>query len=118
MKIFYLFTLLFWGTSSFAESFYFSQENKKLGLAFYKKQIYEGCTTPKKLMDPISLDEMKKKSIQVLKYVNEDFSKAFTENPLVKVALIKEMDDLARDSNCQRPGNDCRARLLGLAMFY
>lgn len=118
MKTFYLFTLLLWGTSSFAESFYFSQENKKLGLAFYKKQIYEGCTSPKKIMDPISLDEMKKKSIQVLKYVNEDFSKAFTENPLVKVALIKDLDALTRDSNCQRPGNDCRARLLGLSMFY
>lgn len=118
MNVIYLLTLLSWTTFSFAESFYFSPENKKLGLDYYKKQIYSGCSNLKKVQDPLSPVQMKQLTEQVLKMVSEDFSRAFAENPLVKVALLKDLDVLAKDPACQRIGNHCRTRLLGIPLFY
>lgn len=118
MNVIYLLTLFFWTTFSFAESFYFSPENKKLGLEYYKKQIYSGCSHLKKVQDPLSPVQMKQLTEQVLKLVSEDFSRAFAENPLVKVALLKDLDALAKDPSCQRMGNHCRTRLLGIPLFY
>lgn len=119
MNVTYFLAILFFSTTfGHAESFYFSPENKKAGLEYYKKSIYEGCTSLKNLQDPLTPQEMKTYVEQVMKLVNEDYSRAFKENPLVKIALEKDMDALARDSNCQRLGNDCRARLVTIPLFY
>ncbi len=115
---FVLAILLFTPTFSFAEPFYFSPQNKKAGLDYYKKIIYNGCSTLKGLQEPIPEPEMKKYVQQVMKLVNEDYSRAFKENPLVKLAWEKDMEALLKDSNCQRPGNDCRARLITIPLFY
>lgn len=119
MNVIYLLTLLLWTTFSFAEeTFYYSPENKKQGLAFYKKQIYRGCQELKKVQEPLSPVQMKENTDLVMKLVSEDYSRAFTENPLVKVALLKDLDALAKDPSCQRLGNDCRVRLLSIPLFH
>lgn len=110
--------LFLYTTFAFAETFYFSPQNKKTGLDYYKKTIYNGCSSLKPLQEPVSQAEMKKYVGQVMKLVNEDYTRAFKENPLVKIAWEKDMEALARDTNCQRPGNDCRARLITIPLFY
>ncbi len=116
--IYALIILLLTSTFSYAEPFYFSPQNKKTGLDYYKKIIYNGCSSLKALQEPIPQEEMKKYVQQVRKLVNEDYSRAFKENPLVKIAWEKDMETLLKDSNCQRPGNDCRVRLITVSLFY
>lgn len=119
MNVTYALTILLLTTTfSYAEPFYFSPQNKKAGLDYYKKIIYNGCSSLKTLQEPIPQEAMKKYVQQVRKLVNEDYSRAFKENPLVKIAWEKDMETLLKDSNCQRPGNDCRARLITVSLFY
>lgn len=52
------------------------------------------------------------------KIVEENFSQAFEENPKVKTEFNKDLDAMAKDTFCQQQGNNCRAKLLSLSIYY
>ena len=101
-----------------AQHEYFAPENKKEGIAYYKRRIYNGCSDLKEKQDPVSVDDMKRLVGGTIKIIEENFSKAFDENPKVREAFKKDMYEVLKDQSCQREANDCRARLMGLSMFY
>lgn len=118
MKAFSLFLLLFANTAALAQQEYFTSENKQEGVKHFKRRIYAGCSDLKEKQDPVSADEMRKLVTGTIQIVEENFSKAFDENPKVRAAFKKDMGELLRDSSCQRQSNDCRARLLSLSLYY
>lgn len=117
MKLFAL-ILMPWMVDAFAQSTYFTVENKIAALEAYQKKIYEGCSYPKEQQDPVSSKQMKGLVNQAYSILNENFSKAFQENPKIKEALEKDLNNLSLDPECQKLGNHCRAKLIGLSLFY
>jgi glycerol-3-phosphate cytidylyltransferase-like family protein/cytidylate kinase len=105
-------------SGAFAQQEYFTPENKKEGIAYYKKRIYSGCSDLKEKQEPVSVEEMRKLVANSVKIVEENFSKSFDENPKVRESFKKDMLTIMRDQNCQLEGNDCRARLMGLSLYY
>ncbi len=117
MRIFvFLFMFLCFGVS--AQQEFFTTENKTEAIGYYKDRLYRGCSDLKEEQEPISPKEMKKIVALTLKVVEDQYSQAFEENPKVKNAFQKDLLDLSKDPSCQKPGNDCRARLLGLSIYY
>lgn len=106
------------GPQSWAQQEYFSDYNKEQGLIYFKKKIYNGCVALKEKQEPVTAQELKEKGELVVKQVNHIFSKAFKENPKVQKAFEAEVKKLSESSRCQRYGNDCRASLVGTAMYY
>lgn len=118
MNLFYLFVTFLSISGAFAQQEYFTPENKKEGVAFYKKRIYNGCSDLKEKQDPVPVPDMRKIVASAVKIVEENFSKSFDENPKVREAFKKDMLGILRDQSCQLEGNDCRARLMGLSIYY
>lgn len=118
MQAFYWFILIFTVSGAFAQQEYFTPANKKEGIAYYKKRIYAGCSDLKEKQDPVSINEMRKIVATTLKIVEENFSKAFDENPKVREAFKKDIYEVLKDKSCQAEGNNCRAKLLGLSIYY
>lgn len=118
MRAFYLFISVFWTLGALAQQSFFTPENKQAGFEYYKKRIYQGCSDPKEKQDPVSAEEMKKLVNESMNIVQTNFLKAFSENPKVAAAFRKDLSDLSRDMICQKEGNDCRAKLMGLSIYY
>lgn len=118
MNIIYLLCLSFLGFNAFGQQEYFTPENKKDGVKYFKDRIYRGCSDLKEKQDPVSPKDMAKIVSTTKKIVEENFSQAFVENPKVKAAFNKDMDSIAKDPLCQKEGNDCRARLMALSLYY
>lgn len=116
MKVFYLFLIM--STAAFGQQEYFTAANKKSGLEHYQERIYRGCADVKKKQDPISVPEIKRIVSGARKTVEENFSRAFEENPKVKAEFDKDLDAIAGDPVCQQSGNNCRAKLLSLSIYY
>lgn len=118
MKAFCWFMLVFTVTGALAQQEYFTPDNKKEGVAYYKKRIYAGCSDLKEKQEPVSVEDMRKLVANTVKVVEENFSKSFDENPKVREAFKKDMFEVLKDKSCQLEGNDCRAKLLGLSIYY
>lgn len=118
MRFFIIFSMLTMISGAWAQQEYFTPENKKEGVEYYKKRIYAGCSDLKEKQDPVSPADMKKIVAKTVQIVEENFSRAFDENPKVRSAFQKDMLEILRDQSCQRTGNDCRAKLLGLSIYY
>jgi len=103
---------------AFSQQEYFTAQTKKEGIDYYRHKIYRGCSDLKVKQDPVSVMEMERLVGETQKIVEENFKKAFQENPKVKSAFEKDLKALLRDAGCQRLGNDCRAKLLGLSIYY
>ncbi len=116
MKAFYL--LLIVPSMAFAQQEYFTEANKKRGLEHYQERIYRGCADIKKKQDPVSVEEMNKIVSGAKKTIQQNFSRAFEENPKVRDEFKKDMDSMAKDPVCQVEGNNCRAKLLSLSIYY
>ncbi len=109
---------LLWASNVFAQQEYFTPENKRDGLAYYKKQFYKTCTRLKPKQDPVPPEEIRRLAAEVTGLVGRSYRQAFAENPKVRAALERDLAEVAASDACQREANDCRARLAGLAMFY
>lgn len=116
MKVFYLFLIM--STAAFGQQEYFTAANKKTGLEHYQERIYRGCADLKKKQDAISVPEIKRIVSASRKTVEENFSRAFEENPKVKAEFVKDLEAIAKDPVCQKEGNNCRAKLLSLSIYY
>lgn len=116
MKAFYLF--LFMSSVAFAQQEYFTEANKKSGLEHYQERIYRGCADLKKIQDPVSVEEINKIVNGARKTVEQNFSRSLDENPKVKAEFNKDLDAIAKDPVCQQEGNNCRAKLLSLSIYY
>lgn len=112
-----LFSLLL-ATHVFGQQEYFSDHNKTQGLIYFKKKIYNGCVALKEKQEPISSKELKESGGKIITHANKSFSKAFKENPKLHTAFESDIKKLAEESSCQRFGNDCRARLVAISMYY
>lgn len=116
MKAFYLF--MFMSTAAFGQQEYFTEANKKDGLEHYQERIYRGCAEKKKIQDAVSVEEINKIVSGARKTVEQNFSRAFEENPKVRAEFNKDLDAIAKDPVCQQEGNNCRAKLLSLSIYY
>ncbi len=116
LRIFYLFVVscsLAWGQQE-----YFTPENKKDGLEFYKNLLYRGCADLKEKQEAITPKEMERLVNESLWILQKRFSQAFEENPKVKASLLKDLKKIMTNPYCQKEGNNCRAKLLGTSIFY
>ena len=104
--------------SAQARQEYFSQENKLREVELYRNRLYRGCSNLKQNQDPVPQEEMNRLVSSILKKVTKNFSRAFKDNPKVKSAFEKDLEALKKDSSCQAIGNNCRADLLGLSLYY
>ncbi len=117
MKFFAL-ILMPWAIDAFARQSYFTSSNKRAVIESYQKLIYEGCSDPKEKQGPVSVEQMNDLARETSSILKENFSKAFSENPKLEDALKKDLKELSQDSNCQKTGNNCRAKFLGISLFY
>jgi hypothetical protein len=117
MNIFYLLILLT-GNLLWAQSDYFSVENKKKGLKYFEQQIHKGCTSYKSERVPITPEEMKSLTTIASDMVSKRFSKAFKESPKVKEHYLKDIQELSREKLCQLKNNHCRIKILAISMYY
>lgn len=118
MRFFYLFLCLILPVLSWAQQSYFTPHNKADGLVYYKDLVYRGCSDLKEKQDPLTPKELNTLSAFTKNLVNETFSQAFSENPKVKASFEKDLEQLTKDPACFKEGNDCRVKLLGLALYY
>lgn len=118
MRFFYLFLCLILPVLSWAQQSYFTPHNKADGLIYYRDLVYRGCSDLKERQDPLTPKELNTLSAFTKNLVNETFSQAFSENPKVKASFEKDLDKLTKDPACLKEGNDCRAKLLGFALYY
>lgn len=118
MKVFYLITWLFFPLICWAQQSYFTPQNKEDGLSHFKDLIYRGCSDLKEKQDALTPKDLMTLSEFTKNLVNESFSQAFADNPKVKAAFEKDLDSLSKDQTCFQTGNNCRAKLLGLAIYY
>lgn len=116
MNAFYL--LLLWSSVAFAQQEYFTEANKKSGLEHYQDRIYRGCADLKKKQDAITVADIQKIVVGTQKTVEQNFSRALSENPKVKAEFLKDLSAISKDPLCQQEGNNCRARLLATAIYY
>ena len=115
---FYFLIFLTLSSPAFSQQEYFMPQTKKLGLEHFKNKIYRGCSDLKEKQDPVPAAEMERLVTATKKIVEENFKKAFAENPKVHLAFKKDINSIMRDAGCQRVGNDCRAKLLALSLYY
>lgn len=116
IKFFYLFCVflpLAWGQQE-----YFTEQNKKDGLEYYKNLIYRGCADLKEKQDPVMPKEMERLVNETVWIVQKNFSRAFEENPKIKEAFLEDLREVMKNPRCQKIDNDCRAKILGHAIFY
>ncbi len=109
---------MLWSVNLLAQQDYFTPENKKDGLEYYKKKFIKTCTQVKKKQDPVSSDEMQRLASRVEKLILDGYRQALAENPKVQDAFVRDVRELAASDGCQREANDCRTRLGALALFY
>jgi hypothetical protein len=91
MRFFYLLWGVLWVNAALSQQEYFSEETKKEGVSFFQKSIYNGCMKLKEKQEPIPEDAFKKLTFDTAKVVEENFSKAFEENPKIKADFINYM---------------------------
>lgn len=118
MKVFYLSLLLSISYGALAQQEYFNPENKEEGLRYYKNQLYRGCSDPKEKQEPILPAEMSRLVDATTSLAEKKFLRAFFENPKIKEAFKRDLEALKTDTSCQQKGNDCRAKLFGLTLYY
>jgi hypothetical protein len=118
MNGFYLIVLMTLAFSAHSEDTFFTPQNKLAGLKHYKERIYSGCSDLKEKQDPIPPADLSVLSLKIKNRIGESFSQAFKENPKIKQAFENDIDSLSKELSCQREANDCRARLIGLSLFY
>jgi hypothetical protein len=117
MRFLSLFFILF-GLNAWAQQEFFSAQNKTDAISYYKDRLYRGCSDLKEEQEAISPKEMKNMVALTTKLVEEQYSQAFLENPKVKDSFQRDLLQISKDQTCQKVGNDCRARLLGLSIYY
>ncbi len=117
MRFLAIFFILF-GLKAWAQQEFFSQQNKSEALKYYKDRLYSGCSDLKEEQEAVSPKEMKSMVAQTAKLVEEQYSQAFYENPKVRESFQKDLLDISKDQACQKIGNDCRSKLLGLSIYY
>ena len=116
VKVFYL--LILSSSWAWAQQEYFTPENKKDGLEYYKNLLYRGCADLKEKQEAIAPKEMERLVNESLWILQKNFSQAFEENPKVKAALLADLKKVMTNPYCQKEGNDCRAKILGVSIFY
>jgi hypothetical protein len=118
MPLIFLIIINFLSFSAQARQEYFTPENKLREVELYRNRLYRGCSNLKQNQDPVPQEEMNRLVSSLLKKVTKNFSRAFKDNPKVKSAFEKDLEALKKDSSCQAIGNNCRADLLGLSLYY
>jgi hypothetical protein len=118
MNYFYLLIVAMLGLGAQAQQEYFHPAHKMGEMKIYKDRLYRGCSDLKEQQDPVSPQEVRRLAISVKSIVSENFSQAFNENPKVKLAFERDVNAFLTDLSCQRTANDCRARLIGLSLYY
>lgn len=116
IRVFYLYMLVL--SVAWAQQGYFTPQNKKDGLEYYKNLLYRGCADLKVKQEPIPPKEMERLVNESLWILQKRFAQAFAENPKVKASLLEDLKKVMRNPYCQKEGNDCRAKLLGTSLFY
>lgn len=116
IKVFYLF--LAFSSLAWGQQEYFTAENKQDGLEYYKNLLYRGCADLKEKQDPVSPKEMERLINETVWLVQKNFSRAFEENPKIKEAFLEDLREVMKNPYCQKKDNDCRAKILGHALFY
>jgi hypothetical protein len=118
MKSLTLVGFFIWPLLALAQQSYFTPENKAEAFRYFKDKVYRGCSELKVKQDPVSKEDLSLIIDFTKKMVEKSFARAFEENPKVKAAFHKDLDELESDSTCQLSDNHCRARLLSLALYY
>lgn len=83
-----------------------------------QKVVYGGCTSALEAQERVSIKEMMDLAVSVKKILNETYARGFGENPRLNDEFQKDLNQLARDSKCQKDGNNCRVELFSMAYFY
>ena len=117
MRFLSLFFILF-GLNAWAQQEFFSAQNKTDAISYYKDRLYRGCSDLKEEQEAISPKDLKNMVALTSQLVEDQYSQAFLENPKVKDSFKRDLLEISKDQNCQKVGNDCRARLLGLSIYY
>lgn len=104
--------------ASFAQQEYFTSLVKSTGLEYFKKQIYAGCADPNDYQDAFDPKVLKKLTDDTRDIVLNNFSQAFEENPLIREAFKKDLNELAQDLDCFNKINHCRTKILSLSLYY
>lgn len=109
---------MIWVIPAIGQRDYFRPEVKNEGLAYFQKNIYAGCAEVKEKQDTISTELMRDLVQRVSSIVEENFSRSFADNPKVLEVFKKDLKGLSLDPSCQELGNNCRAQLLSIALYY
>jgi hypothetical protein len=101
-----------------AQQEYFTSSNKSEGVSHFRQLIYRGCVEVNEKTRPVSFEEMKLLTSKSFNLVTQTFSRAFDENPKIRMRFEKDLADLSKNPKCLSIGNDCRSDLMALALYY